>query len=266
MMKGCYFYFQQAVLKKVIQYGLKDDYDHKSNAGLRCSIKWLMSLVLLPPDVIISTFLHMYDKVKGKKLPKLKKLYKDYQKTWINGNNWSINEICQWDQHVRTNDDAERFHLRLKNIAFNTPFYNLINILGDIATSTQDDANMFAQELIDSYQKKTAISFKETLAKASEALENKEINGIQFLNSITQTNHDNQIVNEEWGKNFSRIDVWPESEIEENESEENESESESGYDDTSNSKCGSDDENNSECGSDDTVSKDNDSEDNDSDY
>ena len=149
------------------------------------------------------------------------------------------------------------------NTAFNVPFYKLINILGDIATGTQNDAKMFAQELIDSYQKKTAISFEETLAKASEALENKEITAIQFLNSITQTNHDNRIVNEEWGKNFSGIDVWPEREIEENESEENESEeneSESGYDDTSNSECGSDDTSNSEY---DTVSKDNDTEDND---
>ena len=58
----------------------------------------------------------------------------------------------------------------------NVEFYELINILGDIATNTIANSKMFAQGLIVSYRKKKAISFEKELLKASNELRNNEIN------------------------------------------------------------------------------------------
>ena len=216
-MKGCYFHFTQAVLRKAVQYGLQNEYYKKINSGLRCYIKWLMSLVLLPPDLMQTTFRLMFDKIKEKNCPKLKKLYLYYEKNWINGNNWSIEEICQWKQHIRTNNDAERFHMKLMSTVekSNVPFYELVNILGDIGRYIWNNAKMFAQGLIGSYQKKEAKSFEQTLTKASNLLQNNKITPIQFLNLLSSSSHDNQIITEKWIEN-SRVDCWPEMEIEEN--------------------------------------------------
>ena len=106
IVKGCYFHFTQAVLRKAMQYNLKGEYFHKINSGLRIFIKWLMSLVLLPTDLIQSTFKAMYDKIKEKNCPKLLKLYKYYDKNWIGGKNWAMSEISQWGMHIRTSNDA----------------------------------------------------------------------------------------------------------------------------------------------------------------
>ena len=39
-----------------------------------------------------------------------------------------------------------------------------------------------------------------------------EINSIQFLNLLVAAHHDNPLVNEEWGIDWSRIDVLPDTE------------------------------------------------------
>jgi len=204
-----------------MQYSLKSEYFHKINSGLRIFIKWLMSLVLLPPDLMESTFTAMYAKIKEKNCPKLLKLYKYYHKNWIIGKNWAMSEISQWGMYIRTNNDAERFHMKLMSSIekCNVPFYELINILGDIASTTQTNAKMFAQGLIVSSQKKKTKSFEKELAKASDDLYNKKITAFQFLNILSETTHDNQLVDESWGLAHSRIDIMPEIEVSESDTE-----------------------------------------------
>ena len=89
-----------------------------------------MALVLLPKDLIASTFKAIYDKIKEKNCEKLLNLYQYYDKTWMNSSNWGIDEISQWRNHVRTNNDAERFHMKLMSSVnkCNVDFYELINI------------------------------------------------------------------------------------------------------------------------------------------
>merc|ERR1711874_792905 len=132
--KGCYFHLTQAVFRKVIQHNLQADYYHKGSSGLRIYIKWLMALVLLPKNLIASTFKMIYDKIKRTNCENLVNLFTYYEKTWINNSNWGIDVISQWRNHVRTNDDAERFHMKLMNSVnkCNVDFYELINILGGI--------------------------------------------------------------------------------------------------------------------------------------
>ena len=63
----------------------------------------------------------------------------------------NVNMILMWIRY-----DAERFHMKLMGSVkkSNVEFYELINILGDIATNTITNSKMFAQGLIVSYRKK----------------------------------------------------------------------------------------------------------------
>ena len=40
-------------------------------------------------------------------------LFTYFEKTWLTNSNWSLNEITQWRNNMRTNNDAERFHMKL---------------------------------------------------------------------------------------------------------------------------------------------------------
>ena len=93
VIKGCYFHFTQAVLRKAMQFNLKKDYYKKSNSGGRVFIKWLMLLVLLPLDLMTPTFNSMHNKMKEHNYTKLLKLYKYYKDNWIHGPHWSIEDM-----------------------------------------------------------------------------------------------------------------------------------------------------------------------------
>lgn len=185
-----------------------------------------MCLVLLPPDLMKPTFDAMHNKIKEKNGSNIIKLYKYYKDNWINGPNWSINDICQWGCTVRTNNDAERFHMKLmgKVEKANVEFYELVNILGNFATNTYMDARLFAQGLIDYRPKKKSLSFEKELLEASDLLRNKEISSFQFLNKVTSSKHDNQLVDETWGLDHSRVDLQPEVELDEEDLDSPESE------------------------------------------
>ena len=224
--KGCYFHLTQAIFRKVIQNNLQPEYYHKNNSGLRIYIKWLMALVLLPPNLIASTFQLIYDKVKTLNCQDLNNLFEYFKKTWVTNSNWSVNEICQWRLRIRTNNDSERFHMKLMNSVnrSNIEFYELINILGDIGNMIELTTTMFAQGMIESKQKKKQVSFEKILTNASNDLYDKKITPIEFLNLLTTTNHDNQLVNHDWGVTNSRIDPLPEDESD-TENDENTNES-----------------------------------------
>ena len=217
VIKGCYFHFTQAVLRKAMHFSLKKDYFKKSNSGCRVFVKWLMSLVLLPSHLITPTFTSMHNKIKEHKCTKLLKLYKYYKDNWINGPNWSIEDICQWGCCVRTNNDAERFHMKLmgKVEKTNVDFYELINILGDFAVNTMVYSRLFVQGLLNTYTRKKLLSFETELSEASVQLQENVINSFQFLNRISTSAHDNQLIDESWGLDHSRIDLLPEVNVDE---------------------------------------------------
>ena len=77
--------------------------------------------------------------------------------------------------------------------------------------------------MIVSYKNNNSQSFEKELLKASDELRNDEINAFQFLNIISTSAHDNQLIDESWGLAHSRVDVMPEIDVEEND---NDSESE----------------------------------------
>merc|ERR1712121_264911 len=213
ILKGCYFHFAQATIRKVVEYKLENHYFvRKKTGGARLFIKWLLVLVLLPKELIEPAFNELLQKVKLSKCKKLEKLFKYYYDNWIHGNNWDLDDICQWGCSVRTNNNAERFHMKLNGSVqkTNENFYDLINILGDFALRATCDAKIFALNLVADQKKKKTIKFEEVLLDSCGKLQRKEISNIQFLNNLTSAKHDNPLENESWGVNFSRIDVMPE--------------------------------------------------------
>ena len=212
ILKGCYFHFAQATFRKVVQYNLKKQYFiQKKTGGARLYIKWLLMLILLPKELIEPTFNVLLQKVKLSKCKKLEKLFKYYSDNWIHGNNWDLDDICQWGCSVRTNNDAERFHMKLNGSVQNTNvnFYDLINILGDFALRATWDVKIFAMNLVADQRKSTTIKFEQVLLDCCDKLQKREISSFQFLNTLSSAKHDNPLVDESWGVNFSRIDVMP---------------------------------------------------------
>ena len=78
--------------------------------------------------------------------------------------------------------------------------------------------------MIESKQKKKQVSFENVLTTASNDLTDKKITPMEFLNQLTTTNHDNQLVNHDWGVTNSRIDTLPDDESD-TENDENTNES-----------------------------------------
>ena len=177
-------------------------------------MKWLMSLVLLPAPLMAPTFYAMFDQIRQRNCTNLIKIFRYYENNWINGPNWSVNDISQWGCKVRTNNDAERFHMKLMGRVkkTNVPFYELVNILGVIAENLVYDAKMFALSLINRKPRPSIISFETLLEDLSQKLKDQCISPFEFLNKITAANVDNQLVDESWGLDHSRVDLRPESE------------------------------------------------------
>ena len=175
-----------------------------------------MNLVLLPSNLIEPTFYVLFDKIKNYNCPKLVQLFDYYLKNWIKGHNWSIKDICQWKCSVRTNNDAERFHMKLMGEARkpNMSFYDIVNLLGDVANRVSMDAKNFAMGLLNTHQRKQVKAFEAQLKTAQDQLRKGEITSLQFLNLLT-TEENNRLVDETWCINHSRIEVEPETDADE---------------------------------------------------
>ena len=128
-----------------------------------------MNLVLLPANLIEPNFYVLYNKVKDVKCAKLLKYFNYYLNNWINGKNWSIADICQWNCSVRTNNDAERFHMKLMGEAnkTNMPFYELVNLLGSFATRVTMEAKTFAMGLLNTVPRKKVVIFEKVIKKCT---------------------------------------------------------------------------------------------------
>ena len=101
----------------------------------------------------------------------------------------------------------------------NVNFYELINVLGGFAVKAVIEAKIFAMGLVEKKKRKKIVTFENLLLNACEKLQKGEITSFQFLTKLTTAKHDNPLVNESWGLNFSRIDLIPESEAFDDEDE-----------------------------------------------
>merc|ERR1711874_863820 len=226
-LKGCYFHLTQAIFRKVIQNNLQPAYYNKKGSNVRLYVKRLMSLCLLPPNTIPDTFKLIFKKVKASKKKSLINLFTYFEKTWLTNTNWSITEISQWRSHIRTNNDAECFHMKLMGVVqkCNVDFYELVNILGDIGNNIPLTAKLLGQGMIKSTKRRKQKNFETLLTKATIELMTQKITPMQFISNLSESNHDNQLINHDWGIDNSRVDVMDDDDSDtENDEESTESE------------------------------------------
>ena len=75
---------------------------------------------------------------------------------WLSNETHGVSSISVFNEEIRTNNDCEEWHLRLKKIAkeINIPMYNLISILYDEAKHAEVVATMVYLKSDKKYKKK----------------------------------------------------------------------------------------------------------------
>ena len=66
---------------------------------------------------------------------------------------------------------------------------------------------MLSQGMINATKRKKQKNFETILENASNELINKKISAMQFLNIMSESNHDNHLINHDWGLSNSRVDL-----------------------------------------------------------
>ena len=88
----------------------------------------------------------------------------------------------------------------------------IMYILGEIGENIVVEAKIFALSLLNRKPRPSIISFVNLLEDASKKLYDQHISPFEFLNKLTAANVDNQLIDETWGLEHSRVDLQPESE------------------------------------------------------
>ena len=104
--RGCAFHFSQAVWRKVQELGLATTYTQRG-AEYRY-VRSLLALPFLPPTDI--------DQLNQRaNSPELQQLNRYIRSTWLDNATWCPRTWSVHQQRVRTNNDVEGWHTRLKS-------------------------------------------------------------------------------------------------------------------------------------------------------
>ena len=130
--RGCNFHWQQALMKKVAELGLKRDYEQKED--MYKYIRKLMALPYLPVEHITPSFHTLKAKASSDSLIELCNYIND---VWLTSTIYPVDSWCQFMQPIRTNNDVEGWHRGLNSACSNNapPFYILVNLLYDSVKS-----------------------------------------------------------------------------------------------------------------------------------
>ena len=129
---GCYFYWTQAVWRKVQELGLQVLYnnDNKTHKYIRK----LLSLPYIPAEHIEPVFTAF--QAKATTVP-LEQLTQYISNTWIDSTIWPIPSWSVFGRYTRTNDNAEGWHYQMNSRAKKgqLSFYMLITLLHEESKS-----------------------------------------------------------------------------------------------------------------------------------
>ena len=103
---GCSFHWKQAVLKTARKMGLIAAYRKKG--PIRETIQRLLCLPYLPASKIQEVFNHL----RNKSSPQLKKLFEYMERNWIKNASWTIKNWSVYKRAIRTNNHCEGLHNR----------------------------------------------------------------------------------------------------------------------------------------------------------
>ena len=128
-------------MKHAKRIGLQSDYIEDSETHR--IIRQFMALPLLPEEHILSNFERIRTHIPDSS-SKLLNMADYILSQWLSNDTYGVSGISVFNEEIRTNNDCEGWHLRLKKIAkqVNIPMYNLISILYDEAKHTEVVATM----------------------------------------------------------------------------------------------------------------------------
>ena len=205
-LKGCLFHFNQALFKKILGVGLKDEY--YKDIGTQYILQQLLCLPLLPAEKIVAQFnrLELMCNASTHRNAEYKELAAYVRSTWIDGRLWTPVDWCQYRQLIRTNNDLEGYHngLNQRIQRCNRPFYGL-------AKGLQKEADAAGLKIIDVHngitsrkRRNPALVHQENLTKLWNLLARKELKSQAFLERARQQYAN---ANERWALTESRIDL-----------------------------------------------------------
>ncbi|CAH1268746.1 Hypp3974 [Branchiostoma lanceolatum] len=127
--RGCAFHWAQAVLNKIKEFGLIQVY--RQREGAHRLMRYLMSLHMLPYEHVRSTFEALCREADNANDARLDRLTAYMRDTWMESIFWEVSEWVVFMEPVRTNNDTEGWHRRLKQKAnrVHLPFYLLVHLL-----------------------------------------------------------------------------------------------------------------------------------------
>ena len=122
-----------------------------------------------------------------------------------------------YKEKIRTNNDAEKFHnnLNYKIQKTNVDFYELLGHLGEEAKWLNFQVRSLISDKLSPLKTKKQKNFEELLKENWEKLDKSHLTAIQFLHEINNMKYGDDLINESWSLNFSRVDLEPEEEDEE---------------------------------------------------
>ena len=123
---GCTFHWTQAVYRKIQSLGLASAYQSDRSTHKLC--RQLMALPLIPATDIPSV---VADLRKQAFSESLRSLFDYVDKTWLQNLVWPPSAWCAYRRAIRTNNDVEGWHYRLKRKArsCHLPLYVLIRLM-----------------------------------------------------------------------------------------------------------------------------------------
>ncbi len=128
---GCAFHFTQAIYRKIQELGLVTPYKRVHEVTQFC--RRLMSIHLIHYKDVNFVFQVLKGKISRnpKYEIKLRSLCEYFEQNWLKNNLWEPKCWSVFNQPIRTNNDVEGWHLRMKKKAKNgnLPIYSLFSLL-----------------------------------------------------------------------------------------------------------------------------------------
>ena len=139
-----------------------------SRTGAYHYMRKLMALPFLPAEHIQQTFEDLRQQAANNE--RLRELTDYMQTTWMESSIWSIAEWCVFMQTVRTNNDVEGWHNRLKQQALrgHLPFSLLVQVLKKEADLVTLQARLVSTQKLQRFQRKKYAVIQGRLFKAWE--------------------------------------------------------------------------------------------------
>ena len=106
----------------------------------------------------------------------------------------------------------ENNNLNYKIQKTNVDFYELLGHLGEEAKWLNFQIRSLISDQLFSLKTKKQKNFEELLKENWEKLDNSHLTAIQFLHEMNNMKYQDELINENWSLNFSRIDLEPEEE------------------------------------------------------